>query len=117
MSNYYTAKSIYRHLEIGNEGGEVSSLYEERMVIIESDSFDNAVMEAEREALAYADQFDNVDFGGYIDVFELSINDISPGSEFYSLIRRSNLNIDDYIDRFYDTGEECEREVIDRTNT
>lgn len=114
MNKYYTAKSIYRHLDIGN-GGEPTPLYEERMVIVESDSFDNALREAEAEALLYAEQFENVSFAGYIDLFELNHKNMEPGSEFYSLIRRSNLETNEYIDKFYDTGNECEREVIDQT--
>lgn len=114
MTNFFTAKSIYRHIdqEVSDEN---SVLYEERMVLIESDSFDNALIEAEREAIAYAEQFENVTFAGYIDLYELNVRSLSPGSEFYSLIRRCPLEIDDYIDKFYDTGAECERDVIDKT--
>ncbi len=113
MTNYFTAKSIYRHID-REASDQDSTLYEERMVLIESDSFDNALVEAKKEATAYADQFENVIFAGYIDLYELSLKSLSAGSEFYSLIRRCSLDIDDYIDKFYDTGAECERDVIDK---
>jgi hypothetical protein len=113
MKKLYTAKSIYRHDDEAVDG-HISHLFEERMVIVEADSFDDAIRQAEIEAKRYAAQFMNVRFAGYIDIFELATGDLRPGLEFYSLIRRSDLGVDEYIDRFYDTGKECEREVIEK---
>jgi hypothetical protein len=116
MKKLYTAKTIYRHDDRSSEGPP-SHLFEERMVILQADSRESAIATAEKEANDYADQFDNVNFAGYIDIFELAITEITVGAEFYSLIRRSNLDIDEYIDRFYDTGNECDREVIDKNSS
>lgn len=113
MKKLYSARSIYRHVDHSVDGHS-SHLFEERIIILEGESREDVISQAESEGLQYASQFDNVTYAGYVDVFEIQSSEVGIGSEFYSLIRRSNLDIADYVDRFYDTGNECEREIIDR---
>jgi hypothetical protein len=82
--------------------------YEERITIWEAESLDDAIVKAETEALAYAKRLDSE----YLQIAQAYwIGPAKPtnGSEVYSLMRDSDLDADDYLDTFYDTGQERQR--------
>jgi len=84
--------------------------YEERITLWRTSSFEEAVVLAEAEAAGYA-----VDVGGtYIGLaqaYHLAVRQIGSGTEVFSLMRHSALGPDEYLTRFFDTGDECEGDL------
>lgn len=82
--------------------------YEERITLWEAVSLDDAIAQAEEEARTYAQRLDSE----YLDIAQAYwIGAVRPanGSEVFSLMRDSELDADDYLDTFYDTGQERQR--------
>jgi len=79
-------------------------VYEERMTLWCTDSFDNAIILAETEAATYAAAH-KVD---YLDLAQVCLLPGHPtsGAEVFSLVRDSELGNDEYLDSFFDTGTE-----------
>jgi hypothetical protein len=79
--------------------------YEERVTIWRAASFDQAIAEAE----AAAHVGDSADTGnehlGLLQVHAMP-EPAGHGAEVFSLIRDSDLAVDDHVDRFFDTGRE-----------
>ena len=71
-------------------------------------SFDQAIDQAEAEAAEYAAGLADVSDLGMVQAHRLAE---SPGhaAEVFSLIRDSSLEPDAYLDRFFDTGGECQQ--------
>jgi hypothetical protein len=80
-------------------------LYEDRIIVLQALSIDNAIEEAEKEAKIYA-QNAGCKYLDFVSVFHLFENSIMDKSEVYSLMRDSKLSSDKYLDRFFDTGRE-----------
>lgn len=86
-------------------------LYEERVTLWSADTFEVALELAEQEANAYAAEAgERLDLLQAFQLFD-EINLPSQGLEVFSLLRESDLSADDYIDSFFDTGDERERTV------
>ena len=85
-----------------------SSTYEERMTLWPADSLDEAIEKAENEAYAYADQLRS-EYLQIAQAYWIGADPPSAGAELFSLLRDSELDGDDYIDAFYDTGSERQR--------
>ena len=100
---WYGAKCVFLHTKNDGCAGQV---YEERVILIKANDFDEAINRAEEEAEKYARDLDGCTYTGFIDVFHIYDERISDGSEIYSLMRTSELKTDEYLDRFYDTGAE-----------
>jgi hypothetical protein len=101
--NWYGAKTIYKHSLI--EDDIAKTLFEERVVLFQAIDFDGAIAQAEVEAEAYAVSND-VEYLGFMDVFHIFDEKVGRGTEVYSLMRESGLSEQDYLDRFYDDGNE-----------
>jgi hypothetical protein len=69
-----------------------------------TDSFDNAISFAEKEALVYA----GANKLEYLDLAQVCLLPGHPtsGAEVFSRVRDSELGTDDYLDSFFDTGTE-----------
>lgn len=85
---------------------ETRFLYEERITAWNTDSFEAAIDEAEKEAQEYAKEG-----GEALDLFQAywlfdEIGLIPQGTEVFSLLRESDLEASDYLDAFFDTGTE-----------
>ncbi|MGF1661773.1 MAG: hypothetical protein ACFCVG_04770 [Kineosporiaceae bacterium] len=83
--------------------------YEERVTIWNVANLDTAIALAEEEAEGYA-----ADIGGeYLGLAQAYSLTDSPehGAEVFSLMRESTLAADDYLDAFFDTGDERQRSV------
>ncbi len=78
-------------------------LYEERVTLWQATSLEEAIALAEAEALEYADEDD--DYLDLAQAFKL-FDDPSSGAEVFSLMRSSRLDPDEYLDTFFDTGDE-----------
>ncbi|HEV2706784.1 MAG TPA: DUF4288 domain-containing protein [Pyrinomonadaceae bacterium] len=100
---WYGAKCIFLHTDIESCPGQV---YEERVILVKAESLDAAISRAERMAEEYAEQLSGCLYIGFVDVFHIYDEHIGEGTEVYSLMRASNLNRDDYLNRFYETGTE-----------
>ena len=100
---WYGAKCIFLHTNIESLPGRV---YEERIILVKATSVDEAISQAEQEAQNYAQDSGGCTYTGFIDVFHIFSEQIGDSTEIYSLMRRSDLNVKDYLDHFYDTGEE-----------
>ena len=105
---WFSAKCIFRHLR--TDGDVEKTFYEERFALIQAENFDAAVIAAEQDAEAYSADIENCRFLGFTDIFQLGSKAIGHRTEFYSLLRESDLGENEYLDRFYDTGMERSRE-------
>jgi hypothetical protein len=89
--------------------------YEERITIWCATSFTEAIAMAEAESVEYAAANELEDLG-ITQVFEMSTKVKMPskaanGVEVFSLIRDSVLQPDEYLNAFFDTGSERQRDV------
>lgn len=82
--------------------------YEERITLWRAESLDDAIAKAEEEAASYAGKLDSE----YLDIAQAYWIGSTPpgnGAEAFSLMRDSDLSPDDYLDAFFDTGNERQR--------
>jgi hypothetical protein len=100
---WYTVRCVFRS-EAEGEG-----LYEERLTLWQAEDLDRAITLAEHEAARYAEA-NGVELLGLAQAYWLPEPPTS-GSEIYALARVSDLSADDYLDRFFDTGDEQERDT------
>jgi hypothetical protein len=84
------------------------SAYEERITLWLADSTQSAIRMAEVEAAQYADQV-GFEYVGLAQAYDLKSELVGSASEVFSLIRKSDLSPPDYIDQFFDTGEEFQQ--------
>lgn len=89
---------------------EEGSIYEERVTLWRSESFESAVEMAEQEADGYAATLEGA-YLGLAQAYHLAVDNrpILSGDEVFSLMRRSALPRWDYVTRFFDTGHEYQR--------
>ena len=79
--------------------------YEERVLLFAADDEDAAIAKAEVEAAEYAALFGDCTALGFQQSFALT-EEVGDGAEVFSLMWNSDLEPDDYLDRFFDTGDE-----------
>lgn len=80
------------------------STYEERVTLWRAARTDDAIVLAESEAADYAATV-SAEYAGLAQAYAL-IGEPGHGAEIFSLMRDSDLPPDDYLDAFFDTGEE-----------
>ncbi|HEY9731730.1 MAG TPA: DUF4288 domain-containing protein [Drouetiella sp.] len=97
---WHAAKCVFLHAP----GAE--QLYEERVVLIAANDWNEAIEVAEREARDYAASLDHCTYIGFVSVFKILAESLCSETEVYSLMRASTLEKEEYLDRFYDTGSE-----------
>jgi len=107
---WYTAKLVFRHL---HPGSSCTRAFEERVVLIRADSEDVAMRRAEQHAAAYANDHADLEDTRFIQLFHVFDDSIDDGVEVFSLNRESALSTDDYLDAFYDTGDEFTRQQVE----
>ncbi len=84
--------------------------YEERVTLWRATSFEAAIERAEAEASEYGADTE-LEYLGLAQAFDLKADQIADGSEVFSLIRTSPLAPREYINRFFDTGSERQRNI------
>jgi hypothetical protein len=84
--------------------------YEERVTVWRSASFAAAIEKAEAEAVECAAGI-GFEYLGLAQAYDTQASDVVDGSEVFSLIRRSDLDADQYIQSFFATGGEHERQL------
>ena len=87
------------------EPGEAG--YEERITLWQADSAEAAIALAEADVEEYAEALE-CEYTGLAQSY-LCQAEPGQGAEVFSLIRLSRLKPDDYLDRFFDTGDERQR--------
>ncbi|AVT41697.1 hypothetical protein C6W10_21585 [Plantactinospora sp. BB1] len=90
--------------------GPAGQLYEERLTLWRVGGFDEAIAEAEAEAIEYAAEQPDVIFAGLAQAYRL-FDEPGHGAEVFSLIRESELDPQAYLTRFFDTGAERQGHV------
>ncbi len=96
---WFSVRSHYRFIGEFNQ-----NIYEERVVLFESDDFDHAIRQAQDEAAEYADVA-QCEILPLFQSFKL-FDEVGTGSEIFSLMREDELPPNEYLDRFFDTGTE-----------
>jgi hypothetical protein len=82
--------------------------FEERITLWRAASFDEAIALAEAEAVEYAADIGGHEALGLWQAYELP-EPPGHGVEVFSLIRASNLEPKEYLDRYFDTGDEFQQ--------
>lgn len=95
---WFSAKSLFYD--------EDNNMYEERIILLNANTQDEALDKAKDEAIEYAKSLDNVQYAGYSEIFNLFDTNVVEGVELYSTMRKSELSASDYIEQFLDTGNE-----------
>jgi hypothetical protein len=103
---WYSVRCVIR-LPFSN--GDTDSIYEERITVWRAASFADAISHAEREAADYAAPL-NGEYVGLAQAYHM-FDELLDGAEVFSLMRRSNLDADDYVARFFETGDEREADA------
>lgn len=103
---WFSVRSVYRFG--ARLGGR--DVYEERVVLFDASDAESAISMAEAEAAGYAADIEGGEVMSLFQSFWL-FDEPSNGAEVFSLSRISDLAPDDYIDRFFDTGEERQQHV------
>lgn len=84
---------------------ESRSQYTERVVIFQAGTHDEAIERAEKEGHEYALMLGEISLGLFT-TYELFDQNPHDGTEVFSLVRYSELDPNDYLDAFFDTGAE-----------
>ncbi len=98
---WYGVRLVYKLM------GFEKQAYEERVLIVRAASFTEAVHRAEQRSKAY--ESSTTEYIGYAMAFHIFDQDgpcLGSGVEVFSLIRESDLGVDEYLNRFHDTGNE-----------
>src|SRR5262245_39167084 len=103
QKEWYGARTVYKHIKDMSSSSSFH-LYEERVIVIQALSFDDAIIEAEKEAREYAGENSEIKYLEFVNVFKLFADKIENRTEVYSLMRENNLDENGYLDRFFDTG-------------
>lgn len=93
----FGVRCLFRH------GGD---MYEERITLWRARDFAHAIELAEAEAAEYCEDLTNTEHLGLAQAYELFDDPSTQGAEVFSLLRDSELSPSEYIDRFFETGEE-----------
>ena len=104
---WYAVRCVFEHPDEDPASGE--HWYEERVTIWRAESDDEALALAEAEADLYAEA-NGCENLGLAQGFHIAAGSVGMGTEAFSLIRGSRLEADDYLDAFFDTGTELERD-------
>ena len=101
----FAVRCLFRFNPAGDAGGRWR--YEERVTLWRARSFEEAIERAEADAQEYAALLDAT-YAGLAQAFHLSVEGdvVGDGDEVFSLMRDSDLEQDEYIERFFETGTE-----------
>ncbi len=107
---WYSVRCVIRF----DDGGPTST-YEERITLWRAPSPDEALEMAEAEVAVYVGELDHAEYTGFAQSFNLFAgHTIGHGDEIFSLMRDSDLDPEDYLDTFFDTGAEHQGSLDDR---
>ena len=96
---WFSVRCVFHHFDMG--------AYEERITLWEADGFEQAIGLAETEATHYVEALGSVRLTGLSQAYHLA-DEPKSGAEVFSLLRRSPLPGDEYLDTFFTTGTEIQ---------
>jgi hypothetical protein len=98
-TRWYAVRSLF-------QTSDDERAYEERITLWRAATVDEAVAKAAAEAAEYAEFAGASYLADFGQVYEIA--DVPPrdGAEVFSLLRDSPLDPGDYVERFFDTGNE-----------
>ncbi len=99
----YSVRCIFRWSPRSDQ--KLKYIYEERITLWLANSIDAAIEKAEKEAKEYIEDSED-EYLGLAQAFVLSDSLVADGIEIFSLLRESNLEPKEYLDAFFDTGNE-----------
>lgn len=107
---WFGVRTVIEHPDADPGSGD--RWYEERVTVWRAASIDEALALAEAEArrTAEATGCRSLDL---TQAFAIAGEDLAPGTEVFSLIRGSRLGPGGYLDTFFDTGAELQRDAGD----
>tara|TARA_R110001592_G_scaffold159604_1_gene391217 strand:+ start:1224 stop:1931 length:708 start_codon:yes stop_codon:yes gene_type:complete len=105
--SWFGAKCLFIHHGLFQDDGSEISTYEERVILVQAVSMNWAITTAEKDAREYAGEGGDCEYLNFIDCFQIFDAKPEGGAEVYSLMRKSELPPEEYIDRFYESGDEC----------
>lgn len=82
--------------------------FEERITLWSAEGFEAAIESARREAERYAKLDSSWELLDLFQAYDVGDDELADGSEVFSLIRESDLEADEYVERFFATGAELE---------
>jgi hypothetical protein len=108
-SGWVSVRCVFRTEHAGDQ------IYEERVTLWWASDMDSAIELAEAEARGYAAGFSgppgwSTEYIGLAQAYLLS-DQPGHGAEVFSLMRRSTLDPDAYLDTYFDTGAELEQAI------
>jgi len=102
---WYAVKCLFLHKDLKRRNG--MHHYEERILLVKANHFDEAFKKAEKEAKEYCNDLgDEVECLNFSNAYHIGESEIKDGTEIYSLITKSLLNKTDYINKHYNTDDE-----------
>jgi hypothetical protein len=105
---WYGVRLLFRHRQPGGQA------YEERILIVRAESHAEAILKAECDAEDYeSDTTEYIRFADSFHIFDERGPCLGHGVEVFSLIRKSDLEPDAYLTRYFDTGEERSERIHD----
>jgi len=106
--DWYAARCVFRHGALTGTTRR-RHVYEERIVLLQAGSDNEAIKLAEREARDYAGQDAGITYLNYVETYHLFEKSIRNGAEVFSLLRSSNRSAARFLSRYYDDGSEHRR--------
>lgn len=89
VRDWYAARCVFRHGSLEGRARR-KHVYEERIVLLQATSDNDAIRLAEAEARKYADQDAGITYLNYVETYHLFEGSIRSGAEVFSLLRSSN---------------------------
>lgn len=103
--HWYGVRTVYL---VRPREEDLRNLYEERVTILEATSHAEAVKKAEREAKAYAEEYE-MEYLDYAESYQMFDQFLQGGSEVFSLMRESSYTSELYVKTFMNTGSERQK--------
>lgn len=106
---WYAVKCLFLHHDLKSRNGKNN--FEERILLVKATSFDEAIEKAEKEALEYCGYLNDVEYLNFCNAYHIAESKILDLTEIYSLITTSDLDKNEYIKKYYDTGGELTQKI------
>ena len=103
----FSVRCLFRWL---NTSGADVHTYEERITLWSAQDIDDSIAQAEAEAKTYAAD-SNCEYLGFCQAYAMHSHVSASSVEVFSLLRESDLAPAKYIDAFFATGTERERDA------
>lgn len=101
---WYAVKCLFLHNDLKRRNGKNN--FEERILLVKAENFEDAIEKAEKEAIEYCETLDDVEYLNFCNSYHIAESRIVDLTEIYSLITASDLDQNEYIKKHYDTGGE-----------